>query len=293
MKTFNINNIFAGWFNFSFNTKKNWDISYLSDVKDALDYVFNIEEYDSRQVILEMESLGNLLIITFKQYDTIYISVIEMDAEPLVYECYRFDYETFINDYVNEMESHKTDYINKFIDEDDDFEWDNEDYVHLKSLNKIKITKEGVLMNTKNKVYLAGPLFTREEQQQRKYDVAYLREHLDSDWEFFSPLEVELSLDDADITNAESTHDFYYSQDMNAIHNSTLAIIDLSNDDNGTLVELGLIKGLEIPYIIINSDFRLCETGGMHRNSFVRGIEKEALLVAKSIEEVVEFLKEQ
>ena len=289
----NIHNIYAGWFIFSFDNENIWNISYLSDVKDDLDYVFNIQEETTKFVILEMESLGELLIQTFRQYDNIFINVIELDSDPMVYKSYKFDYTSFITDYINVMESNRYEYQNNFIDNElCDFIWDNDDYIALKTVSKIKLMKEGLLMNKENKVYLAGPLFTREEQQQRKYDVAYLREHF-NDWTFFSPLEVELSLDDAEVTNAESTHDFYYNQDMTAIKNSTLAIIDLSNDDNGTLVELGLIKGLEIPYIIINSDFRLCETGGMHRNSFVRGIEKEALLVAKSIEEVVEFLKEQ
>lgn len=138
-------------------------------------------------------------------------------------------------------------------------------------------------------VYLAGPLFTREEQLIRKDDVRKLREAF-PDFNFFSPLEVELSVDDPSITNAESTHDFYFNSDITAINKADLLIVDLANDDNGTLLELGIAYGLNKPYIIINSDFRLCETGGMHRNSFARGVEKRALFVAKNIEEVIEYL---
>ena len=140
------------------------------------------------------------------------------------------------------------------------------------------------------KVYLAGPLFTREEQMVRREDVAKLRKEF-SNTEFFSPLEVELSVDDPNVTNAESTHDFYFNSDINAITNADLLIVDLANDDNGTLLELGIAYGLNKQYIIINSDFRLCETGGMHRNSFVRGIEKKALLVAKDMDEVINWMK--
>lgn len=144
-------------------------------------------------------------------------------------------------------------------------------------------------MKFKN-VYLAGPLFTREEQIIRREDVAELRGAFPST-KFFSPLEVELSVDDPSITNAESTHDFYFNSDLNAIKAADLLIVDLANDDNGTLLELGMAYGYGKPYIIINSDFRLCETGGMHRNSFVRGVEKEALLVAQNMDEVIEYLQ--
>ena len=141
------------------------------------------------------------------------------------------------------------------------------------------------------KIYLAGPLFTREEQIVRRNDVKVLRANF-PDIKFFSPLEVELSVDDPNITNAESTHDFYFNSDINAINESDLLIVDLANDDNGTLLELGIAYGLNKPYIIINSDFRLCETGGMHRNSFVRGVEKKALLVTDSIEKVIDYMKD-
>lgn len=141
------------------------------------------------------------------------------------------------------------------------------------------------------KIYLAGPLFTREEQIVRRSDVKVLRANF-PDIKFFSPLEVELSVDDPNITNAESTHDFYFNSDINAINESDLLIVDLANDDNGTLLELGIAYGLNKPYIIINSDFRLCETGGMHRNSFVRGVEKKALLVTDSIEKVIDYMKD-
>lgn len=144
-------------------------------------------------------------------------------------------------------------------------------------------------MKYKN-VYLAGPLFTREEQLVRRDDVSKLRTAF-PDTTFFSPLEVELSVDDPSITNAESTHDFYFNSDLNAIKSADLLIVDLANDDNGTLLELGMAYGYSKPYIIINSDFRLCETGGMHRNSFVRGVEKEALLVATNMDEVIDYLQ--
>lgn len=143
-------------------------------------------------------------------------------------------------------------------------------------------------MKYKN-VYLAGPLFTREEQIVRREDVTKLRNAF-PDTIFFSPLEVELSVDDPNVTNAESTHDFYFNSDLNAIKAADLLIVDLSNDDNGTLLELGMAYGFNKPYIIINSDFRLCETGGMHRNSFVRGVEKESLLVAQDMDTVIGYL---
>lgn len=142
-----------------------------------------------------------------------------------------------------------------------------------------------------NKVYLAGPLFTREEELIRKMDAKKLREAF-PDTKFICPLEDELSYDDPNITNAESTHDFYFKKDLNNIKTADLLIVDLANDDNGTLVELGIAYGLNKPYIIINSDFRLCELDNMHRNSFVRGVEKEALIVVKTIEEAIDYLKQ-
>ena len=286
---FKIVNIKYGWFDFSLSGKI-YGISYLSDIKQDLDKVFSLNFLETRYCLLDMESCGDLLIIAFRDSLNIYINIIEIDADDFKYESFRFDYDEFINSYLSQMESYKAVYLKEFLDSDDSigYKWNSEDYLILKKDRRINIVERS--KENMKKVYLAGPLFTREEQYQRKFDVSYLREHV-SGYEFYSPLEVELSVEDPSITNAETTHDFYYKTDMEAINSSDLAIVDLAHDDNGTLVELGIFKGLGKPYIIINSDFRLCESNGMHRNSFVRGIEKEALLVASDITEVAEFLQ--
>lgn len=286
---FKIVNIKYGWFDFSLSGKI-YGISYLSDIKQDLDKVFSLNFLETRYCLLDMESYGDLLIIAFRDSLNIYINIIEIDADDFKHESFRFDYDEFINSYLSQMESYKAVYLKEFLDPDDSigYKWNSEDYLILKKDRRINIVERS--KENMKKVYLAGPLFTREEQYQRKFDVSYLREHV-SDYEFYSPLEVELSVEDPSITNAETTHDFYYKTDMEAINSSDLAIVDLAHDDNGTLVELGIFKGLGKPYIIINSDFRLCESNGMHRNSFVRGIEKEALLVASDIMEVAEFLQ--
>lgn len=286
---FKIVNIKYGWFDFSLSGKI-YGISYLSDIKQDLDKVFSLNFLETRHCLLDMESYGDLLIIAFRDSLNIYINIIEIDADDFKHESFRFDYDEFISSYLSQMESYKAVYLKEFLDPDDSigYKWNSEDYLILKKDRRINIVERS--KENMKKVYLAGPLFTREEQYQRKFDVSYLREHV-SDYEFYSPLEVELSVEDPFITNAETTHDFYYKTDMEAINSSDLAIVDLAHDDNGTLVELGIFKGLGKPYIIINSDFRLCESNGMHRNSFVRGIEKEALLVASDIAEVAEFLQ--
>lgn len=287
---FKIDNIKYGWFDFNLSGKS-YSISYLSDVKESLDYVFSLKENESKHCVLDMESYGELLILTCRLYDDLIITLFEVDSDNK-YESFRFDYDTFIDDYLSQMESFKSVYMKEFLDsfDKDSFKWNTEEYLKLKEDRRINIIERSP--NNMKKVYLAGPLFTREEQYQRKFDVSYLREHVKG-FEFYSPLEVELSVDDPSITNAETTHDFYYNKDMEAITSSDLAIVDLAHDDNGTLIELGIFKGLNKPYIIINSDFRLCESNGLHRNSFVRGIEKEALLVTDCIEDVAEFLNDE
>lgn len=287
---FKIHNILAGWFDFSFgDSEEVYPISYLSDVKNELDRLFSVPFCKAYVTRLDMEAKGDLLIMSFRDSDFIYISVISTDSSEY-HSVFKFNYQDFIKCYIDEMESHKELYLREFDYHEDLCSWDSHEYRLIKLENrKIILTKkEGVIVR---KVYLAGPLFTREEQYQRKFDVSYLREHVEG-YEFYSPIEVELSFDNPDITDAEDTHDFYYNKDMEAINDADLAIVDLSNDDNGTLVELGLLKGLGKPYIIINSDFRLCESNNMHRNSFVRGIEKEAMFISNNIEDVAAYLND-
>lgn len=285
---FRIHNILAGWFDFSFGDSEDvYTISYLSDIKKELDCLFSISPFKTYVTKLDMEAMGDLMIMSYRDLDFIYISVISIDSSEYN-SAFKFNYREFIKCYIDEMEAYKKLYLYEFNYHEDLCDWDTHEYRLIKAENrKIILTKkEGIIVK---KVYLAGPLFTREEQYQRKFDVSYLREHVEG-YEFYSPIEVELSFDNPDITDAEDTHDFYYNKDMEAINGADLAIVDLSNDDNGTLVELGLIKGLGKPYIIINSDFRLCESNNMHRNSFVRGVEKEAMYISNNIENVASYL---
>lgn len=137
---FNIYDISAGWMDISFGERKTEDsdtsdvfsLSYIDDVKDEFDNLFNLKgdetkkyEFDLEGTVLEVEtSLDNDYIVISCDHKY-------SDDKPSVYK-YFFKYEDFIRSYVKEIETYKKDYIKNFVYGDDEKgAWNNKDYIEL------------------------------------------------------------------------------------------------------------------------------------------------------------------
>lgn len=141
------------------------------------------------------------------------------------------------------------------------------------------------------KVYLAGALFNEAEVEQRKKEGRILRENFPN-LDIFNPIDQPFNENKQSLPTPEEI----YTNDANAVKNCDIAIFDLTNEDAGVMVELGLAIAYGKIIIGINSDIRLkssnkydIPTYGM--NHFVLGgIIKYGKLVY-SFNEVVEELK--
>ena len=108
----------------------------------------------------------------------------------------------------------------------------------------------------KNKIYLAGPLFTEYEQKQRRYEADKIREVIkDKDFELFSPLEAPINGD------VQPTMDIIFDTDATAMDQAKVFFFDLSNNDVGTITEVGMVlqrlrQGEDLLVYPIESDFR-------------------------------------
>ena len=84
----------------------------------------------------------------------------------------------------------------------------------------------------KEKVYLAGPLFTEYEIEARKREHKMFKEafpHIDT----FAPI-------DAPFNGGNPTNKTIFETDYKEMNESNIFIFDLNNNDPGTIMELGL-----------------------------------------------------
>lgn len=110
------------------------------------------------------------------------------------------------------------------------------------------------------KVYLAGPLFTESEMNQRKYEAKRLRE---LGYEVYSPLE-----QNADI----GYHlDELYKKDIVAMTDVDISVLCLDNFDSGTMAELGWFVANKKPVFSTWTNWKYIEPN----NLFVRGLAME------------------
>lgn len=107
------------------------------------------------------------------------------------------------------------------------------------------------------KVYLAGPLFTLAEMDQRKYEAKKLRE---LGYDVYSPLE-----QNADI----GFHlDELYRRDIVAMTDCDISVLCLDNLDSGTMCELGWLTANNKPVFSHWTNWKYPEPN----NLFVRGL---------------------
>lgn len=142
------------------------------------------------------------------------------------------------------------------------------------------------------KVYLAGSLFNEAEVSQRIKEGKILREQIPG-IDLFNPIEQPFNENKQSLPSPETI----YENDAKAVIESDLCIFDLTNEDSGVMVELGLAIAHGKKIIGINSDIRLksankydIPTYGM--NHFVLGAVLKYGILVYSFDEAVKYLKE-
>lgn len=143
------------------------------------------------------------------------------------------------------------------------------------------------------KVYLAGSLFNEAEVAQRKLEGKKMRE-LFPGFDIFNPIDQPFNEDKSSLPTSLEI----YQADADAVRECDVFIADLTNEDAGVMVELGIAIETDTKIIIgINSDIRLKDanrydvpTYGM--NHFVLGAILKHGYFVHSFDEAMEKLKE-
>lgn len=112
-------------------------------------------------------------------------------------------------------------------------------------------------------VYIVGPLFTEGEVKQRLYEGSRIRDYLDSlniTYELHNPIEMPLN-DDVNVTSSQ-----IYQADYERLNQSNVVFFDLSNEDSGSCVALGImlekkLQGKDIRFYPVIHDIRLSRNG--------------------------------
>lgn len=112
-------------------------------------------------------------------------------------------------------------------------------------------------MDKKLNLYIAGALFNEAEISQRKLEAKILSKEFGNNIQVFNPIDQPFNINKASLPTPETI----YKNDANAILKSDVIIFDITNDDPGVLVELGLaFMSKKKPIIIcVNSDIRLAD----------------------------------
>ncbi len=130
----------------------------------------------------------------------------------------------------------------------------------------------------KIKIYLAGPLFTKAEMDQRKYESEKLR---NLGYEVYSPME-----QNADIGN---DLDELYRRDIVAMTWADISVLCLDNLDSGTMAELGWFVAKEKPVFSHWTNWKYDDPN----NLFIRGLALEGPNeLYKSLESLFKHLEE-
>lgn len=143
------------------------------------------------------------------------------------------------------------------------------------------------------KLYVAGSLFNEAEVAQRKLEGKILRDNF-PDLEIFNPIDQPFNENKQTLPTPIDI----FEGDTKAVEECDIFLADLTNEDPGVMVELGIAIYTDTKLIIgINSDIRMqssnqYEIPSYAMNHFVLGaIQKHGKLV-RSFNESVELIKE-
>lgn len=111
------------------------------------------------------------------------------------------------------------------------------------------------------KIYIVGPLFSQDQVRQRKYEGETLRNYLlenNIENEVFNP--IDMTFDD------DSCAADIHAADYERLSDSDVIFIDLSQEDSGSCVALGITlekykNGKDIKFYPVISDIRLSRNG--------------------------------
>lgn len=142
------------------------------------------------------------------------------------------------------------------------------------------------------KLYVAGSLFNEAEVQQRKLEGKLLRENFPQ-LDIFNPIDQPFNEDKQTLPTPIDIYD----GDTKAVEECDIFIADLTNEDAGVMVELGIALYTNTKLIIgINSDIRLqsanqydVPTYGM--NHYVLGAILKRGKFVRSFNEAIDVIK--
>ena len=103
------------------------------------------------------------------------------------------------------------------------------------------------------KLYLAGALFNEAEIAQRLKEGKLLKEKFGEKLSVFNPIEQPFNEDKQILPTPEDI----FNGDTHAVENCDIFLADITNEDSGVMVELGIAIALKKKIIAINSDIRL------------------------------------
>lgn len=143
------------------------------------------------------------------------------------------------------------------------------------------------------KLYLAGALFNEAEVRQRQYEGKLLKENFPN-LEIFNPINQPFNENKESLPSSIEI----FEGDTKAVEECDIFICDLTNEDSGVMVELGIALYTNTKLIIgINSDIRLksankydVPTYGM--NHYVLGAILKHGKFVNSFSEAIDVLKD-
>ena len=103
------------------------------------------------------------------------------------------------------------------------------------------------------KLYLAGALFNEAEIAQRLKEGKLLNERFGEKLSIFNPIEQPFNEDKQTLPTPQDI----FNGDTTAVENCDIFLADVTNEDSGVMVELGIAIALNKKIIAINSDIRL------------------------------------
>lgn len=103
------------------------------------------------------------------------------------------------------------------------------------------------------KLYLAGALFNEAEVAQRLKEGKILRETFGEKLEIFNPIEQPFNENKQTLPTPQDI----FNGDTTAVKDCDIFLADITNEDSGVMVELGIAIALGKKIIAINSDIRL------------------------------------
>ena len=144
------------------------------------------------------------------------------------------------------------------------------------------------------KIYIAGSLFNEAEIRQRRWEGERMREA-------FPNAEICNPIDQPFNENKDSlpTPQMIYASDVHSIETSDVFVADLTNEDPGVMLALGIAIQSKVSVIIgVNSDSRMTsanqyEIPSYGMNHFVLGAILENETLVSSFERAITIIKEK